>query len=148
MKSREQRERELIDSGLVDSVKAQFRNVNHNISDKYFILMADYIDSIGQLDFEGGLYLDPVNVAKSLPQLLSSVMDVNLGGIHGRTTDDEITNIVNDNFDLRPAAIIKNFDLRRPIYKQTAAYGHFGRNDLDLPWEKTDKTDVFKKYIK
>ena len=92
MKSREQRERELIDSGLVDSVKAQFRNVNHNISDKYFILMADYIDSIGQLDFEGGLYLDPVNVAKSLPQLLSSVMDVNLGGIHGRTTDDERTN--------------------------------------------------------
>lgn len=92
MKSREQRERELIDSGLVDSVKAQFRNVNHNISDKYFILIADYIDSIGQLDFEGGLYLDPVNVAKSLPQLLSSVMDVNLGGIHGRTTDDERTN--------------------------------------------------------
>lgn len=66
----------------------------------------------------------------------------------GLISDDEITNIVNDNFDLRPAAIIKNFDLRRPIYKQTAAYGHFGRNDLDLPWEKTDKTDVFKKYIK
>lgn len=63
----------------------------------------------------------------------------------GKISDEEITKLVQDNFDLRPAAIIKNFDLRRPIYKQTAAYGHFGRSDLDLPWEKTDKTDVFKK---
>ena len=62
----------------------------------------------------------------------------------GKISDDEITKLVQDNFDLRPAAIIKNFDLRRPIYKQVAAYGHFGRSDLDLPWEKTDKTDVFK----
>lgn len=62
----------------------------------------------------------------------------------GKISDEEITKLVQDNFDLRPAAIIKNFDLRRPIYKQTAAYGHFGRNDLDLPWEKTDKVDVFK----
>ena len=62
----------------------------------------------------------------------------------GLVSDEEITKIIEENFDLRPAAIIKNFDLRRPIYKQTAAYGHFGRNDLDLPWEKTDKTDVFK----
>lgn len=62
----------------------------------------------------------------------------------GKISDEEITKIVQDNFDLRPAAIIKNFDLRRPIYKQTAAYGHFGRKDLDLPWEKTDKVDVFK----
>lgn len=62
----------------------------------------------------------------------------------GKISDEEITKLVQDNFDLRPAAIIKNFDLRRPIYKQVAAYGHFGRNDLNLPWEKTDKTDVFK----
>ncbi len=62
----------------------------------------------------------------------------------GKISDEEITKLVEENFDLRPAAIIKNFDLRRPIYKQTAAYGHFGRNDLDLPWEKTDKVDVFK----
>ena len=62
----------------------------------------------------------------------------------GKISDEEITKLVQDNFDLRPAAIIKNFDLRRPIYKQVAAYGHFGRSDLDLPWEKTDKTDVFK----
>lgn len=62
----------------------------------------------------------------------------------GKVSDEEITKLVQDNFDLRPAAIIKNFDLRRPIYKQTAAYGHFGRKDLDLPWEKTDKVDVFK----
>ena len=62
----------------------------------------------------------------------------------GKISDEEITKLVQNNFDLRPAAIIKNFDLRRPIYKQVAEYGHFGRNDLNLPWEKTDKTDVFK----
>ena len=62
----------------------------------------------------------------------------------GKISDEEITKLVQNNFDLRPAAIIKNFDLRRPIYKQVAAYGHFGRNDLNLPLEKTDKTDVFK----
>ncbi|KXL52027.1 S-adenosylmethionine synthase [Anaerotignum neopropionicum] len=62
----------------------------------------------------------------------------------GKISDEEITEIVQKNFDLRPAAIIKNFDLRRPIYKQIAAYGHFGRTDLDLPWEKLDKVNVFK----
>ncbi|MEY8320874.1 methionine adenosyltransferase [Lachnospiraceae bacterium 46-61] len=65
-----------------------------------------------------------------------------------KISDEEITKIIQDNFDLRPAAIIETFDLRRPIYKQTAAYGHFGRTDIDLPWEKTDKTDVFKNAIK
>ena len=65
-----------------------------------------------------------------------------------KISDEEITKIKQDNFDLRPAAIIETFDLRRPIYKQTAAYGHFGRTDIDLPWEKTDKTDVFKNAIK
>ena len=53
----------------------------------------------------------------------------------GKLSDEKITEIVRENFDLRPAGIIKMLDLRRPIYKQTAAYGHFGRNDLDLPWE-------------
>lgn len=62
----------------------------------------------------------------------------------GKIADEEITEIVQKNFDLRPAAIIKNFDLRRPIYKQVAAYGHFGRTDLDLPWEQLDKVGVFK----
>ena len=62
----------------------------------------------------------------------------------GKISDEEITEIVNKNFDLRPAAIIKNFDLKRPIYKQVAAYGHFGRTDLDLPWEQLDKVAVFK----
>ncbi|WP_313528194.1 methionine adenosyltransferase [Anaerotignum sp.] len=62
----------------------------------------------------------------------------------GKVSDEEITEIVQKNFDLRPAAIIKNFDLRRPIYKQVAAYGHFGRTDLDLPWERLDKVEVFK----
>ena len=66
----------------------------------------------------------------------------------GKLPDDEIEKLVEENFDLRPAAIIRYFDLRRPIYKQTAAYGHFGRNDLDLPWEKLDKVDVFQKALK
>ena len=65
----------------------------------------------------------------------------------GKLSDEKITEIVRENFDLRPAGIIKMLDLRRPIYKQTAAYGHFGRNDLDLPWEKLDKVDVLKKYL-
>ncbi len=65
----------------------------------------------------------------------------------GKISDRKLTEIVRDHFDLRPAGIIKMLDLRRPIYKQTAAYGHFGRNDLDLPWEKLDKVDELKKYL-
>ena len=65
----------------------------------------------------------------------------------GKLSELELVGIVRENFDLRPAGIIKMLDLRRPIYKQTAAYGHFGRNDLDLPWEKLDKVDVLKKYL-
>ena len=66
----------------------------------------------------------------------------------GKLSDNELTEIVRENFDLRPAGIIKMLDLRRPIYKQTAAYGHFGRNDLDLPWERLDKAEKLKKYLK
>jgi len=62
----------------------------------------------------------------------------------GKISDERIVSIIENNFDLRPSAIIKNFDLRRPIYKQTAAYGHFGRSDIDVPWEKLDKVDIFK----
>ena len=65
----------------------------------------------------------------------------------GKISDDKLVEIVRENFDLRPAGIIKMLDLRRPIYKQTAAYGHFGRNDLDLSWEKLDKVDALKKYL-
>lgn len=65
----------------------------------------------------------------------------------GKLSDEKLTDIIRENFDLRPAGIIKMLGLRRPIYKQTAAYGHFGRNDLDLPWEKLDKTDVLKAYL-
>ena len=65
----------------------------------------------------------------------------------GKVSDEKLTEIVRDNFDLRPAGIIKMLDLRRPIYKQTAAYGHFGRHDLDLPWEKPDKVEELKKYL-
>ena len=65
----------------------------------------------------------------------------------GKISDEKLVDIVRENFDLRPAGIIKMLDLRRPIYKQTAAYGHFGRLDLDLPWEKTDKAEDLKKYL-
>ncbi|MBU3875937.1 methionine adenosyltransferase [Faecalicatena sp. AGMB00832] len=65
----------------------------------------------------------------------------------GVLSDEELVKVVRENFDLRPAGIIKMLDLRRPIYKQTAAYGHFGRNDLNLPWEKLDKVDALKKYL-
>ena len=65
----------------------------------------------------------------------------------GKLSDEKITEIIRENFDLRPAGIIKMLDLRRPIYKQTAAYGHFGRTDVDLPWEKLDKVDDLKKYL-
>lgn len=65
----------------------------------------------------------------------------------GKVSDEKLVEIIREQFDLRPAGIIKMLDLRRPIYKQTAAYGHFGRNDLNLPWEKLDKVDVLKKYL-
>ena len=65
----------------------------------------------------------------------------------GRLSDEKLVEIIRENFDLRPAGIIKMLDLRRPIYKQTAAYGHFGRHDLDLPWEKLDKVDALKAYL-
>ena len=65
----------------------------------------------------------------------------------GKKSEEEIVSIVEKVFDLRPGAIIRDLDLRRPIYKQTAAYGHFGRNDLDLPWEKLDKVEEIKKYL-
>ena len=65
----------------------------------------------------------------------------------GKLDSEKLVAIVRENFDLRPAGIIKMLDLRRPIYKQTAAYGHFGRNDLDLPWEKLDKVETLKKYL-
>ena len=65
----------------------------------------------------------------------------------GRVGNEKLVEVIRENFDLRPAGIIKMLDLRRPIYKQTAAYGHFGRNDLDLPWEKLDKVEVLRKYL-
>lgn len=65
----------------------------------------------------------------------------------GKLSDNRLVEIIRENFDLRPAGIIKMLDLRRPIYKQTAAYGHFGRNDLNLPWEKLDKVEALKRYL-
>ncbi len=65
----------------------------------------------------------------------------------GKISDEKLLAAIRENFDLRPAGIIKMLNLRRPIYKQTAAYGHFGRNDLNLPWEQIDKADALKKYL-
>ena len=65
----------------------------------------------------------------------------------GKLSNEKLVEIVRENFDLRPAGIIKMLDLRRPIYKQTAAYGHFGRHDLDLPWERLDRVETLKKYL-
>ncbi len=65
----------------------------------------------------------------------------------GKLSEEKLVEIIRENFDLRPAGIIKMLDLRRPIYRQTAAYGHFGRNDLNLPWEQLDRVDVLKKYL-
>ena len=65
----------------------------------------------------------------------------------GKLSDEKLVEIVRENFDLRPAGIIKMLDLRKPIYKQTAAYGHFGRNDLNLPWERLDKVENLKAYL-
>ena len=75
----------------------------------------------------------------------TSVMVHTLGT--GKLADEKIVEIIRENFDLRPAGIIKMLDLRRPIYRQTAAYGHFGRVDLNLPWEQIDKVDLLKKYL-
>ncbi len=65
----------------------------------------------------------------------------------GKLSDVALTKVIKENFDFRPAGIIRMLDLRRPIYKQTASYGHFGRTDVDLPWEKTDKVEDLKKYL-
>ncbi len=65
----------------------------------------------------------------------------------GKISDNQLVEIIRENFDLRPAGIIEMLHLRRPIYRQTAAYGHFGRNDLDLPWQKLDKVEQLKKYL-
>lgn len=65
----------------------------------------------------------------------------------GKLTDNELVDIIRRHFDLRPAGIIQMLNLREPIYKQTAAYGHFGRNELDLSWEKLDKVDVLTSYL-
>ena len=65
----------------------------------------------------------------------------------GVLSEEQLSEIVNKHFDMRPAKIIEKLDLRRPIYEQTAAYGHFGRTDIDLPWEHTDLVDTLKSYL-
>ena len=86
-------------------------------------------------------------IASSVERLCEEGVILNTFGT-GKVSDQKLVDIIREHFDLRPAGIIKMLDLRRPIYKQTAAYGHFGRDDLDLPWEKLDKVDVLKEAVK
>ena len=85
------REQELINSGLVTEIKQQYSNTRYNIPDKYFILIADYIDAINQLDYEGGLYLNAMDIAKLLPKVLKQVSERNIGRIYGKTDENGIT---------------------------------------------------------
>ncbi|MEQ2128558.1 methionine adenosyltransferase [Caldanaerobacter subterraneus KAk] len=85
-----------------------------------------------------------VQVAYAIGVATPLEVEINTFGT-GKISDEKISEIVKKVFDLRPAAIIKDLDLRRPIYRQVAAYGHFGRHDLDLPWEKTDRVDILRK---
>ena len=82
--------------------------------------------------------------------ILSALIGVSfamLFGGTGKVSEEKLVELVNKNFDLRPGAIIRDLDLRKPIYKQVAAYGHFGRNDLDLPWERTDKAEILRSQV-
>ena len=103
-------------------------------------------------------YVAKTNVAAGLAKKCEIQLSYAIGVAHptsimvdtfgtGAVEDDKLVEIVRENFDLRPAGIIQMLDLRRPIYKQTAAYGHFGRTDIDLPWEKLDKVEDLKKYL-
>jgi len=97
----------------------------------------------GIVDALSGKMISAVVVNICNPALmLTSVLESG-GGI----SNEKLVDMIRENFDLRPAGIIKMLDLRRPIYRQTAAYGHFGRTDLDLPWEKTDMTGVLRRYL-
>ena len=91
MKTKNQREAELLSSGLVDSIKSLFRNSSARIPEKYYLLLADYIDALGQLDYEGGFYLDPIQTAKTLPSVLTEIVESDLRNIHGRTDGTRIT---------------------------------------------------------
>lgn len=91
MKSRQQREEELLSSGLVDSIKGLFQNTNATIPEKYYLLMADYIDCIGIWSKEAGIYLDPVNLARTLPNAVNTIVETNIGNIYGRTDGKQIT---------------------------------------------------------
>lgn len=85
-----------------------------------------------------------IQVAYAIGVATPLEIEINTFGT-GKISDEKISDIVKKVFDLRPAAIIRDLDLRRPIYRQVAAYGHFGRHDLDLPWEKTDRVDILRK---
>ena len=116
---------------------AYFKTVIHNDNEKYDTNVSLYLPSFTVSGTEPS-----ASIGVATP---TSIMADTFGT--GKLSEEKIVEIIRKEFDLRPDGIIKMLDLRRPIYKQTAAYGHFGRTDIELPWEKTDKADVLKDYL-
>ena len=87
-----------------------------------------------------------IQVAYAIGVANPTSVNVNTFGT-GKVSDEKLVEIIRRHFDLRPTAIIRTLDLRRPMYKQVAAYGHFGRDDLNVPWEKTDRVEELKRYL-
>ena len=104
------------------------------------------VDTYGGMARHGGADRCEIQLSYAIGVAVPTSINVDTFGT-GKLSDEKLVEIVRDNFDLRPAGIIKMLDLRRPIYRPTAAYGHFGRNDLSLPWEALDKVDALKKYL-
>ena len=110
---------------------------------------------IADIQYRAGLMgITAQGIKNALPQSTTNMEFYDIGTAEPYSITDnaiqqrqKLVEIIRSNFDLRPAGIIKMLDLRRPIYKQTAAYGHFGRNDLDLPWEKLDKVELLRSYL-
>ena len=129
MISRQEKERQLIESGMFDSIKAIFIKNNIQISDKYLMLITDYIDTLGQLDYENGLYLDPIKVAQELPKLLKSVKEEQLG-VYGVTDNLTITmNSRNDyetNKALNELQIISDPDSQTDIERNDSLVSNDG----------------------
>jgi S-adenosylmethionine synthetase len=124
------------------------------VSDTGFTGRKILVDSYGSVARHGGGAFsgkDPTKVDRAEVQIayvigVAHPLSVSVETLGTAKVDQQVlTDLVAKHFDLRPEAIIRNFDLRRPIYRQTACYGHFGRDDLDLPWEKTDKAEILRK---
>ena len=141
MISRQEKERQLIESGMFDSIKAIFIKNNIQISDKYLMLITDYIDTLGQLDYENGLYLDPIKVAQELPELLKKVKEEPLG-VYGVT--DNFTITMNSRNDYETNKIIRyteEFIFEKGSIKRITTYDNKTYIDT-LP--EFDKEDLYR----